>query len=110
MGVIAIGAAIVVVERLLDLILGHRDVGLADVVIGTIDYAGGDQALLGEDPEAGIDNEERRLVSRRPGQPLPSYGAIVTNEIATPTSTHNTGRSPRLVRRECATRKRFMTC
>ena len=42
------------------------------------------------------------------GTRLPSSSAIVTNEIATPTSTHNTGTSHRLVRRECATRKRFM--
>ena len=33
---------------------------------------------------------------------------MVTNEIATPTSTHNTGTSHKLVRRECASRKRFI--
>ena len=50
----------VVVGRVLDLILGHRDVDLLVVTVDPLDDPGGDHALLAEDPESGVDDQPAR--------------------------------------------------
>ena len=49
--------ALVEVRGVLDLVLGHPDVDKLGVGVDPLDHAGGDQALLAEDPRPGVDHD-----------------------------------------------------